>query len=380
MPAGEPPVFTDAEYRRRWRAVMDALPAHGVDAIAVTYELHIEYLTATTGSQFWVAPVMLVPGSDPVFLVREFELDKVRAVGRVADVVTYLDRSDAIEQWAGELRRLGLERARLGLELDNLDLTYHDVIELRRLLPEMQVVDVSHLVPRVMAVKSAEELAVMETAARRTRIAIETFTGALAPGVSEEEVRERMRTAVMADGSEDLRGSVAFGLHSAVPHAEAGGIRLAAGDVAITETSGYHLGYCATLCRTAVLGQAEPAVWSLYDLARTALEAAMDTIRPGATAGEVDAAARDVIGRAGRAGSFRHRTGYSVGLRANGRLNISLQPGAEDVIEQDMTFHMPIILFEPGRFSVGCSESVVVTEDGCRALCDLPRDLIVVSG
>ena len=372
---GALPGLSDAEYRRRWRAVQDRMDARGVDAVAVTYKLHAEYLTATWGSQFWVAPVILPRQGDPAYLVRLFDEERVRLESRVARIASYFDRDDAVERWADLLGSMGLADARIGLELDNLDLTHGDVARLRSLLPRIRIVDVSDVLPAVMAVKSAAELDVMRVAARRTRLAVETFRDGIRVGVVERELRAAMDAAVRADGSEELRGGVAFGLTTAVPHAGDADARLSADDVAYTECSGYHLGYCATICRTAVVGS-HPVAERLYDVARRAVDAVEAALRPGTMTGDVDAACRRVVEEAGLGAAFRHRTGYSVGLRANGRLNLSLKPGATDIIEAGMTFHTPIILIEPGVAGVGCSETFLVTESGGEPLAGIDRALI----
>lgn len=371
------PGFSDAEYRRRWDAVRDGATALGLDAACVTYQLHAEWLTGTWGSQFWVAPVVIPAGGEPAYLVRRFDEHRVIVESRVRRIAAYFDRDDAIDEWAELLRAMGLGASRLGLELDNLDLTHRDVTELCRRLPQLTIVDISGLVPRLMAVKSTEELAVMRVAARRTRRAVEAFRDGLRPGVSELELRGLMKAAARAEGSDELRGGVAFGRHTAVPHGNDSDVRLADGDPAYTECSGYHLGYCATLCRSAVVGRS-PGAERLYDVARRAVDAVERALRPGTTTGAVDAAARAVVEDAGFGASFRHRTGYAVGLRANGRLNISLKPGAVDRIEVGMTFHTPIILFEPDAHGMACSETFLVTESGGEPLAGLDRELIRV--
>ena len=369
--------FSDAEMARRAAAVREGAVERGLDAVAVTYGLHVEWLTGTWGSQYWVAPLVVPAAGDPVYLVRRFDEDRVRVESRVATVRTYFDRDDAIEAWAALLADVGLADGRLGLELDNHDLTHGDVLALQRRLPRLAIHDVSDLVPRLMARKSAEELAAMRIAARRTVAAVEAFRAGLAPGASELEVHALMEAAALAAGSDDLRGGVAFGAHTTVPHGDDGDTRLAPGDPAYTECSGYHLGYCATICRSAVVGRA-PGAERLYDAARRAVDAVEATLRPGATTGAVDAAARAVVEDAGYGSAFRHRTGYAVGLRANGRLNLGLRPGGSEVIESGMTFHTPIILIEPGVAGMACSETFLVTATGAEPLAGLDRELIRV--
>ncbi|HEX6509415.1 MAG TPA: M24 family metallopeptidase, partial [Chloroflexota bacterium] len=124
----------------------------------------------------------------------------------------------------------------------------------------------------------------------------------------------------------------------------------------------------------AVLGR-HPGAESLHALAEEALEAAIAAIKPGVTAGAVDAAARTVIERSGRPQVFRHRTGYQTGINWSERGNLSLEPDAADVLEADMTLHMPIILFQEGEYGLGCSEQVVVTERGAEILSRTPHTL-----
>ena len=367
--------FSDHEMARRATSVRDAAMERGLDAIAVTYALHVEWLTGTWGSQFWVAPLVVPVSGEPRFLVRRFDEDRVRAEGRIAAIETYFDRDDAIDSWAALLREAGLDRARIGLELDNHDLTHRDVTELQRRLPGLVVEDVSDLVPRLMARKSEEELLAMRIAGRRTRAAVEAFRIGLVPGVRELDVRAAMEAAVRDAGGDAMRGGVAFGSHTTVPHGDDGETRLAQGDPAYTECSGYHLGYCATLCRSAVLGRSVAAE-RLYDVARAAVDAVEAALRPGATTGAVDAATREIVERAGHGAAFRHRTGYAVGLRANGRLNLSLRPGGMETIEAGMTFHTPIILIDPDVAGMACSETFLVTETGAEPLIGLDRELI----
>ncbi|MER8557004.1 M24 family metallopeptidase, partial [Mesorhizobium sp. M1217] len=101
----------------------------------------------------------------------------------------------------------------------------------------------------------------------------------------------------------------------------------------------------------------------------------IEVMKPGVTAGAVDAAARKVIERSGRPKVFRHRTGYQTGIHWSERGNLSLEPGATDVLELGMIFHMPILLFgESGRIC-GCSEQIVITERGAEILSHTPRTL-----
>ncbi|SFN96389.1 Metallopeptidase family M24, partial [Bradyrhizobium sp. Rc3b] len=105
------------------------------------------------------------------------------------------------------------------------------------------------------------------------------------------------------------------------------------------------------------------------------LEAAVAAIKPGVTAGEVDAAARKVIERSVQPQALNHRVGYQTGAPWNERGNVSLEPGAIDILETSMTLHMPVILLGKDDYLFGCSETVLVTERGAEILSRTPHTL-----
>ncbi|TIL91475.1 MAG: M24 family metallopeptidase, partial [Mesorhizobium sp.] len=113
----------------------------------------------------------------------------------------------------------------------------------------------------------------------------------------------------------------------------------------------------------------------LHDLSIAVLEAVISVIRPGVTAGEVDAAGREVLKRHGRPGLLNHRVGYQTGINWVERGYISLEPGAEDILEPNMTLHMPIILCGESGYVFGTSEHVLVTQQGSEILSSTPHTL-----
>lgn len=371
--------FSQAEYERRWAAVAAELPAHGIDALCVTAPLRSHWLAGVEGSGMWPDPLILSAGRPPTLVVRRYEEDRVRAEGRVADVVSYFGEDDAVAVWAATLRDQGLADARVGLELGCWGLAPADVRELAEHLPRLTIVDATALAGDVMNVKSDEELAVMRQAAAWSDVGMRAFYAALHPGVEEREVGAAVLEAMLAAGSDPMPFSetVLLGRGSAVPHGLSGPARLEAGDVAFAEFGGVCQGYCAGLVRSAICGE-NRAAEALYAVAREALEAGLSVVRPGATTGEVDAAVRGVVERAGYAETFRHRSGYSIGLGWQDRGNTSVKPGGQDRLRPGMTLHLPVNLFERGQFCVGCSETVLVTERGGEALGTTPRDLVWV--
>lgn len=91
-----------------------------------------------------------------------------------------------------------------------------------------------------------------------------------------------------------------------------------------------------------------------------------------------------MIDAAGYAENFRKRLGYSVGISfapdwGEGAI-LSLNTGVRTELRPGMTFHLPPALRIYGQFTVGVSETIVVTETGWRQLGSVPRDLTLVEG
>lgn len=376
IPLTEPP-FPRSEYAARWRSVVARFDEFEIDAIVVTAPTHVRYLTGYDGAGGYFAPFPLVVGrsGEPAMVCRLYDADGVRTQGVVEDVATYFGHPDLHRAWAGALHAAGLQRSRVGFELGISGMTPADVGELRRLLPDLQVVDASRLVSTVWAVKSAAELELMRQAMSLAKVAIETFRSGLREGVTESELGLQIDQAVVRAGGDCKQFfTLLFGRRTALPHGVPGDLPLRSGDVAFTELAGWRHGYAAALVRTAVLGS-NPAAEALMAVAEEAQQAALEAARPGRTTGDVDAACRGVVQRAGRGACFRHRTGYGIGIGWYERGNVSLEPDGEDVLQPGMTFHMPTILFEKGEFSVGCSETIVLTEDGAEVMSGVPRSL-----
>jgi len=112
-----------------------------------------------------------------------------------------------------------------------------------------------------------------------------------------------------------------------------------------------------------------------------AVEAALETIKPGSTPHEADVAARTVTQKAGFGDYHRNRLGYSIGISyppdwGEGEI-ISLRMDEHRPLVPGMTFHMPPLCLKYREFGIGFSESIVVTENGCEHLSKMSREVVI---
>lgn len=106
----------------------------------------------------------------------------------------------------------------------------------------------------------------------------------------------------------------------------------------------------------------------------------MAAIRPGEPCAAPHLACQAVIDRAGYTENFKKRAGYSIGISfapdwGEGGI-LSLYTGVTTELRPGMTFHIPVAVRIYGQFTVGVSETVVVTESGCRALGNTARPML----
>lgn len=378
IPLTRPP-FPRDEYERRQQAVLARLPDAGIDALLVTANSHQEYLGGYDGggSYFRPFPIVVAPGHPLTYVVRRYDEDAARAESVIDEIVPYTQQLEFGPTLAGVLRGFGLERGRIGVELDAWQLAPADVAALQAALPDATIVDATRIVARVAAVKSPIEIDAMRASMVSTDAAVRAFQANIVKGRKESEAATAMDAAIKAAGGDQRGYTLLFGARTALPHGGPKDYALEQNQPAFTEVGGLKHGYAAGLCRSAVLGHHAGAE-ALHALAEEALEAAIAVVKPGVIARDVDAAARGVFERAGRPEVFRHRTGYQTGINWSDRGNLSLDPDETEVIEEGMTLHMPIIVFQTGEYGVGTSENVLVTKNGSEILSSTPHTLFRV--
>ncbi|WP_104599596.1 M24 family metallopeptidase [Mycobacterium tuberculosis] len=200
----------------------------------------------------------------------------------------------------------------------------------------------------------------------------------LVPGRTEADVAADIAEAIVAEGhSEVAFVIVGSGPHGADPHHGYSDRELREGDIVVVDIGGtYGPGYHSDSTRTYSIGEPDSDVAQSYSMLQRAQRAAFEAIRPGVTAEQVDAAARDVLAEAGLAEYFVHRTGHGIGLCVHEEPYIVA--GNDLVLVPGMAFSIELGIYFPGRWGARIEDIVIVTEDGAVSVNNCPHELIVV--
>ena len=200
----------------------------------------------------------------------------------------------------------------------------------------------------------------------------------LVPGRTEADVAADLAEAIVAEGHSEVAFIiVGSGPNGADPHHECSDRVLQEGDVVVVDIGGpYEPGYNSDSTRTYSIGQPADEVAARYSVLQRAQEAAAAAVRPGVTAEQIDAAARDVLAAEGLAEAFVHRTGHGIGLSVHEEPYIVA--GNDLPLEEGMAFSIEPGIYFPGAWGARIEDIVIVTSDGAQSVNDQPRNLVVV--
>ena len=145
--------------------------------------------------------------------------------------------------------------------------------------------------------------------------------------------------------------------------------KLEPGDFVMVHCDSYADGYWAEITRTFVMGEAGPRKLEMYGAVHAASRAAMDAVRPGAKAADVDAAAREALVSRGFGDQFKHATGHAVGFAAmDYNTPPRLRPASDDRLEAGMVFNIEPAIYIEGYGGLRHCDMALVTETGVEIL------------
>lgn len=245
----------------------------------------------------------------------------------------------------------------------------HDLAVYRRVCERVvgvTIEDRTILLPELRAVKSPAELRLIRRACRATAAGYDAALKALRPGLAERALQRAIEDGFTSAGATGVgyNSIVGSGINGTVLHYMANNGTCRDGDLVVID-AGARVGgeggggYTADVTRTfPVSGRFTPEQKRVYGIVLRAQAAAIRAARPGAHTHEVDAAARDVIDRAGFADRFPHGIGHQLGIEVHDATpDGPLRPGMIITIE-------PGIYLPDRGFGIRIEDDILVTRRG----------------
>ncbi len=389
------PEVTQDEYRRRREAVAAGMEAARLDALCVFYPARVAYLTGFHHIPT-ERPVVLVVGStgESALVAPAVEKEHAEAATRVDRLNVYFDYPGAehpMEQVSALLREMQARPYRTGADHDGCwPLWGYRGPRLSDLTGERPI-DAELIVESLRRVKSAAELECLQLACDWAARAHRRMQDAIRPGRTEMESYAPVATETLLElvrevpgwrprGADEtgLTAEFVAGRSTAMPHGFVKGVGVQPGDVLVSGAALNVDGYHSELERTLIVGEPTHEQRRAFDAMLALQSRALEVMAPGVPAGEVELATVRLAEELGVADRLRHHVGHSIGLEAHEAP--FLDRGEEAVLEAGMVFTVEPGLYFPDLGGFRHSDTVVVTDGGCRVMTDYPRaleDLIV---
>lgn len=375
--------FTSDELAARVAAFRRLIAAKGLDVALVSSPENIFYLTGLDHWGYFAPHLLIVPADGEMVLVtRAMEKVSIEKQVRNAAFRGHPDTETAADLGGRILKEMNPKR--IGLECWSAGLSHGFAQRLRGAVEAAGWVDITGLVDDMRLVKSPAEQALMRKAATVTDAAAQAAIAAIHDGASEREVAAECQAAMTRAGG-DPPGFGPFirpGSRLGEEHATWGNGIYRAGEPVFLELSGCVSRYHAPLGRLVHVGGISEADARMAETVKTAFDAVLNALKPGARAAQVYQAWQDVADAAGLAHYRRHHCGYAVGVGVpptwtGGNKVTGLRAGSDMEIRTGMSFHVLSWLMGTGKGDYFVSSPVLLTSEGAEVLTRTPFGPIV---
>lgn len=380
--------FPYEEYERRLGELRTRISQRHLDAVVITDPENIMYLTdyQTTGYSFFQALVVPLE-AEPFMITRAMEESNIIARTWVERTRPYPDTGDAIQMLVDALREFGLANKRIGYERNSYFFPAYQQDCIHTTLTEGKLLDCFGIVEQGRIRKSPVEIDIMRKASVATEAGMQAGIDACEAGATENEIGAAISSAMFRAGGEPpaVMPYVTSGPRTMIGHATWEGRTVKPGEHVFLEVGGCYRRYHTAMMRTVVLGELSDSMYKAQERMKLALQTVHDYIQPGMTVSDVDNLIRNIIAQNDVGARLITRSGYSIGIAFPPSWDegyiVSLKQGVSTVLEEGMTFHvLPWMWGVDGDKTVGISDTIHITAEGCESFFTMNRDFTVKPG
>jgi len=348
-----------------------ALPKHeGLDAVIAMSPENFTYASGAYISTVKMirprhAYAVIPADKQPFAIVCSIEESLTKAESWIPDIRTYTEFAEVpVEVLARELKKEGLARGRLGMDLDYLPASAF--AQLKAALPDAEFVNTTESVTDVRVIKSQSEIALMEAAAKQTHQAVLDAMAASKLGDSEADMAQKIANNIInygADGT--LFMAFASGKRTAHPHTIAQpDVFPKAGEIIRFDVGGSYGAFASDFARTYSAGDPTAEQKQIHSALVKIQTETIEAVKPGVTAEELFFLCKELYGKHGLTFTMPH-IGHSFGVELHE--NPMLRPGDKTPLRPGMVINIePMVKHASGTYHT--EDLLVVTDKGYRLL------------
>jgi Xaa-Pro aminopeptidase len=368
------------DYEGRLARVQSEMAGTGVDLLFLPISANLHYLTGigreepnfgnTMYPGEWVTGAWIPQTGAPVLtlprMLAEFHMGHVSGF----DVRVLPDADDPLGLAGDVLRHFGIgPDARVAVE----DRAWAEtLINLRRLLPEVQFSPASALIMPLRRIKDEDEIAIMREAGAITEAAYEATLATLRHGMTNLDLISEVKYQLKKHGALTDSFVTSFynmGVNYPFDFSNREDVLQIPLEPPVSvsfDCGAAYKGYCYDFGRSVFFGTPDEEYRRCYDLVMAAQAAGIAALKVGNTCAQADAAARAVITDGGYGPAFRHRLGHAIGMDVHESPFLTAED--ETVLEEGMCFTVEPSIFMPRHLGARVEDVVVVRPNGGEAL------------
>jgi Xaa-Pro aminopeptidase len=367
------------EQRARLSAVLKRLE---LDAAVVTSYQAVSYFAGTNIITQTALPERLefcivFPDESAALLLCNIETSMAKSQTDLDDVSEYVEFADVpVVSLANLLKERGLVQGRVGIESRRLHAEAYQ--DLRRELPDVELVAIDHEVEDVQSVKTPGEVEMLRYAAQTTLQAVLDAAKRAAPGDSELSLASDISSQMTRNGGIYVFMVLSSGRRALGAHAEATSNPLEAGTIwRVDLGSRFFETTNSDVARVGIVGEPTERQTKLMSALHGIQHAGFEAIAPGRPARDVFLAVERAFAEHNLPFSMPH-VGHGLGIGLHE--TPILEPSNERELEPGMVLNVePMLRLDDEGECYHTEDLALVTQDGYELLTKPQEELIPIT-
>ena len=231
-----------------------------------------------------------------------------------------------------------------------------------------EIIDAHEFCLKLRCIKDESEIEKIRTAAEITCMALDKALNELNEETTERELARDIEYFMTQHGALNAAYPpiVAAGKNSALPHARPSNQRILDTNLLLVDVGANFEGYCSDMTRMIPLSKLSKEQEYASQLVLDSQTKAIEAIRPGIEAKEIDAICRDALSDGKHGGKFLHGTGHGVGLEIHEYPRINSK--SDDILQEGMIITVEPGIYLEGSYGIRWEDLLLVTDSGSEYL------------
>ena len=351
----------------RVKKVRDLIEERDVDALLIKGKNNKRYVGALTGSGVYV---LITKEEKYQILDGRYtdEADK-KTSGFVKMIVSQGLYTENIIELLGELKIKNIA-------IESQAMSIQEYILLDK--AGFNISLITNELGKVRAVKSKEEIELIKKACEITDEVFSEVISEIKEGMTELEVSALLQYHALKKGASGMSFEpiVASGERGAMPHGRPTTKKLKKNEAITIDFGVVYKGYQSDMTRTISIGKPPKIIQEIYDVVLKAQLSAIESIKEGMKASDVDKVARKIIEEHGFGDYFNHGLGHGIGL-GDGEVP-TLNQRSDDILTEGMVMSCEPGIYIPDVGGVRIEDDIVIIDGKGISLNKTSKDFIIL--